>query len=292
MDEKENRYGNRDYKKILFWVGIATGLGLIFIQSLGCIYGFLYYGFLICITIFVSIIGYVGGLWLWEYLTTSKLLKDDYKKLIKRGGIFALLGFIFLIIMSGYIAFMAEIELLHSIINFINWVLLFMCAYNTGYLLSIWRDGGVAGASERADLEQKGKVDWEIIRAVVKLAAPSLLVIMSSTLMIGIIQEWFDFVLVAFGFQLLLFGGFCLGYIIWEHLKKTNLIIGDFRKQLRWISLIFMIILGGLTIYGFIVSFDLIIAELLRHLMLYYTIFLICMFFYFLGLYVSLIKSE
>jgi hypothetical protein len=283
---------SRDYKRIITFVGIAAGLGLLLMTILDYIHGFLYYGILLLITVIVSIIGYVGGLWLWEYLATSELMKEDFRKLVKRVGVFALIGFIGLISVIGYLAFTAEIQFLHSIIKFVNWLMLFMVAYNTGYLLSIWRESPVSETEVAGSTERKVKVDWEIIKAVLKIAAPSLFIIMGSTLTVGIIQGMLDFVLTAIGLQLLLFGGFCIGYIIWEHLKKTNLISGDFRTQLRWISVIFMLVIGALTIYGFVVSYDIIIAEILRQLMLYYAIFLICMFFYFLGLYVSLMKSE
>ncbi len=282
----------RNYRRLMGYVGIVAGLGVLLVGIPGYLFDFLYYGMLLHITLLVSLIGYIGGIWLWEYLATSELMKEDFRKLVKRVGVFALLGFIGLISVIGYLAFTAEIQLLHTIIKFVNWLMLFMIAYNTGYLLSIWREGAVTEGAKGATSEGMQKVDWDIIKAVLKIAAPSLFIVMGSTLTIGIIRGELDFVMTAVGLQILLFGGFCLGYIIWEHLKKTNLISGDFRTQLRWISVIFMVVIGILTIYGFVVSYDIIIAELLRQLMLYYAIFLICMFFYFLGLYVSLMKSE
>ena len=108
---------------------------------------------------------------------------------------------------------------------------------------------------------------------------------------IGLIQGQIIEYLIYCGIFLLLIFGFCLGYLVWEHLKKSNLITGEFQVQLKWISIAATVALGGLTAYGFwvvsIASF-----HLYQELILYYSVFLICMFFYFLGLFISVLKSN
>lgn len=290
MEEIVNQ--ERDYQKLLKLIFIGAVIGLVLTLILGYVLNSIFYAILIYMSAVVSVIGYIGGIWLWEYLATSELLNEEMKSMIKRLGWVALIGFIILISATGVLSFTAEASMLITIVNLVNWLLLFMLAYNVGYLISIWREPMKLKGNE-VETSEFVKVDWRIIKKVFRLAIPGLLIIFGATLVVGIIQGDLNVIILPIGIQLLLFLGFCVGYIIWEHLKRTDLIEGKFKAQLKWISVVFLIISGGLTIYGFIIiSTELIIIQILRELILYYAIFLLCLFFYFLGLYVSILKSE
>ncbi len=292
MAENSEGEEGRNYRKLLKVIVIGAGICLFPVVVLGSLLAFLFYSILLYITILVSIIGYVGGIWLWEYLASSELLTGEMNSLIKKVGWGALVLFVVLISGTVFLAFTAQPAMLESTVNLINWLLLFMLAYNIGYLISIWRRPLELNGGDNISSDDI-KVDWRIVKAVFRIAVPSLATILGATLIIGIIQGQINTMLFAIGIQLLLFLGFCLGYVIWEHLKRTNLISGKFKTQLKWISVLFLIISGGLTFYGFImVSAEVINVQILRELMLYYGVFLVCLCFYFLGLYISILKSK
>lgn len=237
-------------------------------------------------------VGYLGGIWVWEYLSASEFVKDKIISPIKRFGWAGIIIFLGLIIATVYFSFTTQASILFDVINFLNWVMLFMLAYNSGYLLSIWRNPLQIDA-KKPEANDAKMLDKRIIKAVFRMAVPSLLIIMGTSVVIGIVKGNINFVLLALGIQVLLFSGFCLGYIIWEHLKKTELILGAFKEQLKIISIIFLIILAALTIIGFYyLSIQPILVQSLRDLMLYYSVFLVCMLFYFVGLYVSIARSN
>lgn len=283
----------RDYQKLFKIITLGAAIGLILVLILGWVFDFIFYSVLLYLTGLVSVIGYFGGVWLWEYLASSELLTEEMKSLIKKVGWGALVVFIIIIGSTLFLSFSAQTELLISIVNWVNILLLFMLAYNIGYLVSIWRKPLKTEGDEGIALEEGVKIDWGIAKAVFKVALPSFSTIIGATLIVGITQGQINTMFLAIGFQILLFFGFCLGYIIWEHLKRTNLISGRFLAQLKWVSLIFLIASGGLTLYGIItVSTEVIIIQILRELMLYYAVFLVCLFFYFLGLFISILKSK
>ncbi len=289
MTAVEQTTKKRDYKRLLKVGSVLTALGLIPVLLIGLFIDAMFYSIVIYVTILVSIIGYVGGIWLWEYLATSELIKGSMKRLIKLVGIFVLLGFVAFISFSVYTAFYGEFTFLRTIVTGANYLLLFMFSYFIGYLLSIWYP---ATALEKSvDSKSKFKLDWAIIKRVLKIALPICAIGGGIMLGIGIIEKEIAAYLVYYGIFLFMVLGFCLGYLIWEHLKKSNLITGDFQNQLKGVSILATIALGGLTFYGLaIVPLD--SYQLYQELILYYSIFLICMFFYFLGLYVSVLQSK
>ena len=280
---------NRDYLKLFKIIGIVAGFILILVLVFGFIFESIFYPILIYIAVLVSIIGYIGGIWLWEYLSSSELIKGVMKRGIKTVGIFALIGFMVFISFSVYIAFYGDFSFLQMIVTNGNYLLLFMFSYFIGYLLSIWNQSPESEPTPNS--EKKSKVDWEIIKRVLKVAIPVCAVGGGIILVIGLIQSQIIEYLIYCGIFFLLVLGFCLGYLVWERFKKSNLITGEFQERLKWISVVATIALGALTMYGFWVV-SLASFQLYHELILYYSIFLICMFFYFLGLYVSVIKSE
>ena len=270
------------------------GAGIIFpiCLILGYLFNFLFYIIIVYITGLVSLIGYFGGVWLWDYLATSELIKGDMKRIIKFVGAFALMGFVAFIFISLYIAFIAELSLLQSIVPIANYLFMFIVAYCIGYLVSIWRASPPTEKIAERNSGVKFKLDWLIIKSVLKRAIPCCAVIGVIILVIGICLGQVITILFYYGIVLLLIFGLCLGYLVWEHLKKSSLISGNFQIQLKWISIIFMVALVFLTLYGLLISAIAPIAQLYRDLILYYSIFIICLFFYFLGLYISVIKSK
>lgn len=273
----------------LKFFSILAFVGLVSAVIIGFLTDFLFYSILLYITILVSAIGYVGGVWLWEYLASSELIKGKLMRIIKIVGIFALLGFVTFICISIYIAFYGDFILLNSIVTNANYLLLFMFTYFLGYLLSIWNPTPESEIQEES--QKRFQLEREVIKKVGKIALPvagigSVLIVIVG-LIIGDLIPYLFYC----GIYLLVILGFCLGYLVWEHLKKSDLLKGEFQKKLKWISIASTIVLGGLMVYGFWVV-SLMKIVLYQELILYYTIFIICMFFYFLGLYVSVIKSK
>ena len=83
--------------------------------------------------------------------------------------------------------------------------------------------------------------------------------------------------------------GFGIAYIAWEHLKKSELISGDFKKQLIILSIATTIVASFILGYGVYAIyyggglFD------LQIIVLAITLFMECMAFYFLGLFISIL---
>ncbi len=274
-------------------VGLAAGILFPFILILGFLLNFLFYAIIIYLTILLSFIGYFGGIWLWDYLATSELIKGNLKRTIKVFGIFVLPGFIAFIFFSIYIAFYGDSSVIQSIVTIANYLIMFMMAYCIGYLISIWKIISPTGERVSANPEERFQLDWTIIKSVLKLAIPCAAVIGVIVLIGGIYQGQLLTMLFYYGIIVLLIIGLCLGYLIWEHLKKSDLITGDFQKQLKYVSIIFTVALGALALYGLIISFTIPFnIQFYRNLILYYAISLICLFFYFFGLYVSIIKPK
>ena len=289
MNQSLEATKGRNYKKIMkkYVLGAAIAFPLVYV--IGYSLNFMIYSILLYLTVVVSIGGYIGGIWLWEYLATSELIKGDMKRTIKLVGTIALIGFIAFISFNIYIAFYGDFAFLQMIVTNANYVLLFMFCYFVGYLLSIWHPSEPSESDTAS--ESMFKLDWNAIKKVLKIAIPICAITTGIILVIGIIQGQIMEYLIYCGIALLLIFGFFLGYLVWEHLKESELITGEFQAQLKWISVAATIVLGGLTAYGFWVV-TLASFQLYQELILYYSVFLICMFFYFLGLYVSVIRSE
>jgi hypothetical protein len=282
---------NSGYRKLIKIGSLVAIIFFLITFILGYLLNFLFYSILIYITILLSFIGYFGGVWLWKYLASSELIKGDMKRIIKGVGILALIGFIGFISISIYISFNADFSLLQLIVTIANYLFGFMTFYCIGYLISIWRTALVS--EKTVEHNNEGfKLDWAIIKPVLKRALPCCAVIGLIMVIIGISLGQILTLLFYYGIILLLIVGLCVGYLVWEHLKKSNLISGSFQMQLKWISVAFLIALAGLTLYGVFISSIVPIIQLYRDLILYYSIFVICLFFYFLGLYISLIKSK
>lgn len=274
-------------------IGIAATALFLVALGLGFCFNFLFYAIVIYITLFISLIGYFGGTWLWVYLATSELIKGNMKRTIKLFGVVVLAGFIAFISFSLYIAFFGDPSVIQSIVTIANYLILFMVVYCIGYLASIWRISPPASEPSSANFGKAFQLDWAIIKSVLKLALPCAAVIGVIAVILGISLGQLPSALFYYGIILLLFGGLCLGYLIWEHLKKSNLITGDFQKQLKYVSIVFTVALGALALYGLLITFAIPFnIQLYRDLILYYAICLICLFFYFLGLYVSIITSK
>jgi len=281
------------YQKPVKIIGIVAAVLFPVALVLSFCFNFLFYAIIIYATIILSLIGYLGGIWLWKYLATSELIKGNMKRTIKLFGIVVLIGFIAFISFSLYIAFFGDPSVIQSIVSIANYVILFMVVYCIGYLASIWRISSPASESNNANLGKAFQLDWAIIKRVLKLAIPCGAVIGVITVILGIYLGQLPSALFYYGIIVLLLGGLCLGYLIWEHLKKSNLITGDFQKQLKYVSIVFTVALGALALYGLLITFSIPFnIQFYRDLILFYVICIICLFFYFLGLYVSIITSK
>ncbi|MHA1651730.1 MAG: hypothetical protein ACTSYB_16175 [Candidatus Helarchaeota archaeon] len=289
MMQNEDLLRGRNYSKLLKFIGLGAIIALGICIIAGFMFNCLFYLILLYFIVLGAIIGYIGGIWLWEYLATSELITNELKRRIKIGGLFILIGFAAFISFNLYIAFYGDFQFLQMIIYYGNNLLLFMFCYFIGYLLAIWKPQ--KEPESQKNFQKKFSVDWVIIKRLFRVIIPICGIIFGIFLGIGLIQEQLLNYLLYYGIFLLLVLGFCLGYLIWEHLKKTNLISGQFQMQLKWISIVATGILGMLVGYGFFVL-SMQTFQLFQELILYYSVFLICMFFYFIGLFFSIFKSK
>ncbi|MHA1264551.1 MAG: hypothetical protein ACTSRS_04870 [Candidatus Helarchaeota archaeon] len=289
MKNVKSKISSQNKKRVikLLVIGMSILLGVNI--PLGLIFSYFSPFILIYLTIVVSIVGYFGGIWLWENLSSSEKLKQQIQILIKRFGIITIIGLPGVIAALLIFTYIAEVPALIALIDFMNWLMVFLFAYNSGYFVALWKKP--IHLSNRVDSGKLSKMGIypEIIRKSLNLTIPTFIVIISASILFYLIKGDRMQLLTVLSLQLLLFFGFNLGYIVWEHLKTSNRIEGKFKKQLIWISLIFLIVSGGLLAYGFyFILSGVNSALILREILIYYTMFLVCIFFYFLGLYVSI----
>ncbi|MDD1778462.1 MAG: hypothetical protein LUQ65_09875, partial [Candidatus Helarchaeota archaeon] len=174
---------------------------------LGFCFNFVFYAIITYTTIILSLIGYFGGTWLWEYLATSELLKGNMKRNIKMFGVVVLAGFVFIISFSLYTSLYGDPSIIQSIVSMANYLILFLFIYCIGYLISIWRIIPPKTGDSNADLSKSFKLDWKIIKGVLKLAIPSGIVIGIVAVILGICIGQLLTVLFYYGIIVLLLGG-------------------------------------------------------------------------------------
>jgi len=276
-----------DYKKLIIFSSVGAGIAFALVLILGLLLDFIFYAVLFYAVIIVSFLGFCGGLWLWENLSTSKLIMG-VKSAIKRAYLLISIGLAIGISFCVYTVLNCDLTCLKQIIVIWEYLLLFLLCYMGGVIYSIWKPSSVSKANQTSSAEFP---DWIFIKRVLKTFIKAVGLFSLVFLLGGILFGEIIAPLLMWGSLALCFFGFSLGYLVWEHLKKANVIEGKFQKQVKLINGIIPIVVGGLWGYSIWVN-SIPAIHLFRELILYYSIFLSGVVFFSIGLCVAIIKSE
>ncbi|MHA1785212.1 MAG: hypothetical protein ACTSX4_01495 [Candidatus Helarchaeota archaeon] len=224
----------------------------------------------------LSIGGILGGIWLWDELSSSNLFKSGIPIYVKIIGVISILIFFVFIGAGFYLFYAGDEELLRLIVGQGTLLMTFAVFYNIGYLISIWNP---IIKDENQEVSKGFKIKKKL-----------------SLIVLGIMCIYVISVFIIFQisliFQYLALGGigFGLGWIFWEHLKETDVLSGSFHKLLKILSIIFEIPIFILMVLGIITNYfpDIFLTNviLLSYLLLFYL-----MAAYFIGLMLEIIKK-
>ncbi|MHA1269841.1 MAG: hypothetical protein ACTSPY_08670 [Candidatus Helarchaeota archaeon] len=289
-----------NHKKMLKVFSVIA-LILIIIPLIGILLNEILFSLILYFFILLGMFGYAGGVWLWKFLARSKeILK--MKKYIIIVGIFGLISLFSVMGFSFFMYFQPE-TILRNQISFLNYLLVFMLFYLFGYDYSIINkdklhdDDSTKLNSTQNKNSRFGslfKVDWDIIKksglamVIISLLffVPLLIIGIYGNLLL-IYGNLLILMMQTFMIFLICILGFGIAYIVWEHIKKSDLITGNFKNKLVILSIattIAVIMLLGYGIYSIYYGgtyFD------LQMIVIAISLFIECMAFYFLGLFIS-----
>ncbi len=231
--------------------------------------------------IVLSIIGILGGKWLWKALASSDLFKTGIPIYIKIIGCIALVVFLIFIGFGFFLFYSTETDLIRVIIQQGTLLMLFVALYNIGYLISIW----FASEKKNQNENLKFQIKWKLSITVIILLI--LYVFSCFVILLLITGEYLSIL-----FQYMILGGIGIGigWLFWEHLKEAKILSGKLLKDLKFVSIIFEIPVIIIMILGIISNYlhDVILDKiiLLSFLLLFYLISA-----YFIGLMLEIIKK-
>lgn len=238
-------------------------------------------GIIIFSMILLTVLGYIGGIWLWKELKSSDLFKSGVPLPVK---IISPLGFIVLILftVSGFFLLYGDnASLIQAIVQQGTNLMIFIASYNVGYLISIWKPA----LSLENGVKHQFTIKWKLGFIVIGFIMVFIVVmIISSVLFTGMIlsREILYITLSVIGTP--------VGWLFWEHLKETQILKGELLKNLKVLSIIFIfpIIIVSITGIFALAMSDLI---LFKTVLLTYLLLFQLMTAYFLGLVVEIIKE-
>jgi hypothetical protein len=251
----------------------------------------------------------------------------EMKNIIKIVGIIGIIALFGTVGFSFYMFFQPESVLRSSIFN-LNFLLLFLVFYLLGYDYAIMRSENKSPGLkiENSDINKKAEkseeknnsnglftLDWKIIKNVGSAILVVALLFFFPLLLTGLYGNLvgetgasLSNMMELFAIFLICILGFGIAYMVWEHLKKSDLIKGGFKTQLIILSLattmvaIFLLGYGIYTIdYGIYTNgYDLPFFNTmgtytdLRNIVISITLFMECMGFYFVGLFISILLAK
>lgn len=317
----------QDYKKMIKVFGIISLIIFVISLLIGFTTGLVFESIIFSLFIILALIGYVGGVWLWSFLAESEKIMD-MKNIIKIVGIIGIIALFGTVGFSLYMFFQTESVLRSSIFN-LNFLLLFLVFYLLGYDYAIMRsenksqglkiENSVNTIKKTEENEEKNNndglftLDWKIIKNVGSAILVVVLLFFFPLLLTGLYGNLvgetgasLSNMMELFLIFLICILGFGIAYMVWEHLKKSDLIKGGFKTQLIILSLattivaIFLLGYGIFTIdYGIYTNgYDLPFFNTmgtytdLRNIVISITLFMECMGFYFLGLFISIMLAK
>jgi hypothetical protein len=178
-------------------------------------------------------------------------------------------------------------EWLRQVITWVNIISWFFCFYILGYDTSLFRPQPpgkeipvtVAGEGSKFHLK------WDLVkkRVVVGLIAivPGILLFLGSVFTFEVLLRWVIAVV-----------SFALGFLVWEHLKETGILVGSFKHQLVFLSVPTTIAIAYIAGYGAYVGAGGGGVESLRCLLLSIMLFVECIAWYMLGLCVAVFRRK
>lgn len=216
-------------------------------------------------------------------------------------GIIAIL--IFVIILAGglKIYLVNDSTQINGIIDIGTKLMFFVAFYNLGYLISIWniKKEITPSSNPNENLDEKSE---EKNKPKSRLNFPFKIKKRLSIIVISMICIWIVISLfIAYSIDGIWFSnlfkylatagiGVGLGWIFWEHLKESNMLSGDFLKNLKLFSVLFEIPIIIFTILGiYFVKEGL--TQYNQYLLLGYLLLFYLMATYFMGLLYETLKK-
>ncbi|MCP4760766.1 MAG: hypothetical protein GY870_03225 [archaeon] len=233
--------------------------------------------FMIPLTFF----GVIGGRWLWEQLASSDIFRSGIPIYVKSVGFVAIAIFLIFILEGFYIYLIEENAIIIQIVQSGTQLMYFVAVYNIGYLISIWNPTVEEKKDGEIEFKLKKKLNLQVLSCI------SIWILLSFIISIIITQ---NFTSILFLYLATGGAGMAIGWIVWEHLKETDMLSGEFLKTLKILSIGFEIPVILLFILGFIADF-LQIDEFYRLILLGYILIFYLMVVYFLGLLIEVIKK-
>lgn len=231
--------------------------------------------------------GIHGGIWLWDHLASAEVFKEGFPLLIKIiCGVF--LGLMTCFVVFGFSQiFIAPPHLIRQILELATFVLFFMCFYFLGYLIVIF----IPSRGNESESSQKFEIDWKksmIIMGIFSVVLlPSLLITFFTNILLSFEAV---FTLISMFIVFSCEFGFTLAVLFWIHLRKTDMLKGEFLKTLKIFSVGSFIPLPFLLIGG-IISLTLNLHTLIQIELLAIHVFIFWMFSYFIGLFYAVLKN-
>ncbi|MHA1753055.1 MAG: hypothetical protein ACTSWR_05275 [Candidatus Helarchaeota archaeon] len=277
---------------------LILSLILLIFPVLGIIFNYIFEMIIIYLGIELGFLGYIGGVWLWSYLSKSEKI-TELKNIITVIGI---IGFItlFLSLLMGIFTYFQSIILLNNLIDSLNYLFLFITFYMFGYDFSIMNKNVIGKIKNEnnntKDKNEKSKNLFKIDPIIIKNIG-SVIGILTSLfffplLLIGLYGNILNITMQVFMTFFICILGFGIAYIAWEHIKKSELITGNFKNQLVILSIIttiFVVFLLGLGIYIRYYDNNYFYLQIMTCSII---LFMDCMAFYFLGLIISILMVK
>jgi len=277
---------------------LILSLILLIFPVLGIIFNCIFEMIIIYLGIELGFLGYIGGVWLWSYLSKSEKI-TELKNIITVIGI---IGFItlFLSLLMGIFTYFQSIILLNNLIDSLNYLFLFITFYMFGYDFSIMNKNVIGKIkNENNNTKNKNeksknlfKIDPIIIKNIGSVIGILTSLFFFPLLLIGLYGNILNITMQVFMTFFICILGFGIAYIAWEHIKKSELITGNFKNQLVILSIIttiFVVFLLGLGIYIRYYNNSYFYLQIMTCSII---LFMDCMAFYFLGLIISILMVK
>jgi len=232
--------------------------------------------------------GVHGGIWLWDYLATSNLFEKGFPPVVKVLAGFFLVSLLIFLIIGFSQSFIAPVSFMLIVVDMITSTLWFMLFYFLGYIITIWVPNDSSESEQASQLSIEWKKSLILLGIFAVILLTSLIIALPIVILLVFPPELiFRIVFTIFSGEL----GFILAVLVWMHVRKTNLLQGQFLQKLKLFSIGSLIPIP-ILIAGGMISLVLGSPVLLQIELLSVNLFLFWMFSYFVGLFYALLKKE